>query len=154
MVSLPKTILRRRVDIESDSLNSQTGFNPAKAAPTANPVNPDSVIGVCSRKGGQKIGTFASVPRVQVEATPSSLSSLPKKKRRKRPKTHIDDPVLAEPIQQPLGDLVRSVVPGDLFPDDKDVLVPVHLFGHGRVEGVSDGLRASKARRGGASAFS
>jgi hypothetical protein len=70
----------------------------------------------------------------------------------------VDDSLLAEAVEQALGDLVaesgglagarrcgqqevdsRSVVLGNLLTQNKDLVVSLHLLGHGLVQGLSDG---------------
>lgn len=45
----------------------------------------------------------------------------------------IDDPLVAEPVQQALGDLVGTVVLGDLLSQNEDLLILLQLFGQGLV---------------------
>jgi hypothetical protein len=69
----------------------------------------------------------------------------------------VDNSLLAEAVEQAFGDLVaasgglagargrmehkhsRSVVLSDLLTQDKDLVVSLHLLGHGLVQGLSDG---------------
>lgn len=60
-------------------------------------------------------------------------------------KTHlgdgsVNDTLLAEPIQQSLCDLVRSVVLGNLLTQDEDLGVGLELLGQSLVEGISDSV--------------
>lgn len=43
----------------------------------------------------------------------------------------IDNPLRSEFLQQALRDLIGTLIFGDLFAHDEDVLVSAHLFGHG-----------------------
>ena len=48
----------------------------------------------------------------------------------------VDDPVWPEALEHPLADLVGAVVLGDLFAHEEDAVVPLHLLGHGLVQGA------------------
>lgn len=52
----------------------------------------------------------------------------------------VNDPLVAEPIQQALGDLVGTVVLGDLFSQDEDLLILLQLLDQGLVQGLADGV--------------
>lgn len=52
----------------------------------------------------------------------------------------VDHTLLAEAIQETLGDLVCAVVLGDLLTQDEDLLVALELLGQGLVERISDGV--------------
>jgi len=86
-------------------MNSQTGCKPARAAPTANPAKPCSVIlhmsGYDSEvHGGGNIDDIRS----------------------------INDPLVTESVQQALGDLVRTVVLGNLLSQDEDLRIALQLL--------------------------
>ena len=56
----------------------------------------------------------------------------------------VDDALRAELVEHPLGHLVGAVVLGDFLAHEEDVLVALHLLGHGGAEGFAElHLRAS-----------
>jgi hypothetical protein len=52
----------------------------------------------------------------------------------------VDDTLVAEAVQQALGDLVGTIVLGDLLTQDEDLGVRLKLLGKSLVQGVSDGV--------------
>ena len=120
----------------SNLLNSHTGRRPAKAAPTAIPAKPISVIGVYHQDS--VITWFGS-----------------------NAKTHVDDTVLSKFVQQTLGDLpsaslfpcpfpsptpahlVSTVVSRDFLSNNKDSLVTQHFLLHSSVQRLSHSLTIS-----------
>jgi hypothetical protein len=52
----------------------------------------------------------------------------------------VDDTLLAEAVQQALGDLVGTIVLGDLLAQDEDLGVGLKLLGKSLIQGISDGV--------------
>lgn len=135
----------KRKEEKENLLNSQMGRRPARAAPTAIPVKPASVMGVCTLSR-QKPCTFqarTTSPLTSITRSSPNLSSSPlvtyeeKKKKVVRQSTaRVEIPHEDETC------LVSTVVPGNLFTDDEDGLVTDHLLLHRLVERVSHSLRA------------
>jgi hypothetical protein len=59
----------------------------------------------------------------------------------------VDDPLLAEPVEQALGDLVCAVVLGDLLAEDEHLLVGLELLGERLVQGIADCVLLGSGRR-------
>ena len=59
----------------------------------------------------------------------------------------VDDPLLAELLQQALRDLVGAVVVADLLAHEEDAIVLLHLLGHRLIERLAKSYgRASVSR--------
>ena len=61
----------------------------------------------------------------------------------------VDDACWAEFLEQPLRDLVRPLILGDLLAHDEDGGVDAHLLGHRVAQRFADGLAVGRAGGGG-----
>jgi hypothetical protein len=101
-------------------MNSQMGLSPARAAPTAIPVNPISVMGVSMTLFSPNLSrspleTYCQWREEAIEHLSSSKLS--------GRHTH----------------LVSTIVAGHFLSKDKDLVICLHLLFHGLVQGLSDG---------------
>lgn len=133
----------RRREEKENLLNSQMGRRPARAAPTAIPVKPASVMGVCtlSRQKPCIFQARSTSPLTSITRSSPNLSSSPLVTYKKKKKVVRQSTARVEIPHKDETCLVSTIVPGNLFTDDKDGLVTDHLLLHRLVERVSHSLR-------------